>query len=69
MAKGINIFEYRGLKARRNKTVVLHLTAIVPEDVKKGKLRTHQKIHLRFNWEDWCELVNDINQPISEWDE
>lgn len=69
MAKGVNVFEYRGLKARREKTVVLHLTTIVPEDKKKGKLRTHQKVHLRFKWEDWCKLVKDINEPISDWEE
>ena len=57
MAKGIDIIEYRGLKVRRRKKVVLHLTD-----------NEEQKIHLRFTWDDWCKLVRDINQPISEWE-
>lgn len=55
MAKGINITEYRGLKVRRYKKVVMHLT-----DSKGNKL------HVRFQWKEWEQLVKDITTPVVE---
>lgn len=55
MAKGINIVKYRGLKARRGDKVVLHLTD------KKGR-----KLHVRFPWSLWDQLVRDITNPLNE---
>jgi len=55
-AKGINILKYRGLKARRGEKVVLHLTD------KKGR-----KLHVRFPWDLWQNLIKDITEPLYYW--
>ncbi len=55
MAKGINVIAYRGIKARRGKKAVMHLT-----DDKENK------IHLRFSWKLWKAVVRDIVKPMSD---
>jgi len=50
MAKGIEIKEYRGLKVRRGKKMVMHLTD------ENGK-----KLHVRFTWKSFDEMVRDFS--------
>ena len=49
-AKGIEIKEYRGLKVRRYKKAVVHLTDV------EGK-----KLHVRLTWDSFDEMVRDFS--------
>lgn len=55
MAKSLKIGKYRGLKVNPGQNVVLHVSD------KKGN-----KYHIRFEWLEWAEFVNNVQTPICD---